>query len=271
METIADKFSEAKARLESELGEKLSIDGFCGELKVFQRRKGHRHSIDDASTAWYAMHKCPDASEVLDLGTGIGSVGLAVLWGLPKTSRLVCVEAQQISFSLLKANIECNGYSERVQAIHGDLRDLQLDKKFPLITGSPPYFPVQAGVVPADSQKAHARFELRGDVGDYARAAKRHLTDDGMFVFCFPFQQKDRCIKLVTNEGFKIVSIRDVIPNAKKPALFSLYSAKLNWDLPTEIERPLLVSDAEGKYTEDMLEVQRARGFGQLGSHKMTN
>ncbi len=60
------------------------------------------------------------------------------------------------------------------------------------MTGSPPYFDAGAGVVPADSQKAHARFELRGDVSDYARTAKRHLEPGGLFVYRFHFQQKSR-------------------------------------------------------------------------------
>ena len=265
--SINQKFLDSQAEVEKNLGEPLSISGLCGELKIFQRLNGYRHSIDDATTAWYALQKCPDANETLDLGTGIGTVGLTVLWGLPATASLVCIEAQEISFKLLKANIECNGLSERVEAIHADIREVDLGRKFPLITGSPPYFPPNAGIIPSDSQKAHARFELRGDVGDYARAARKHLADDGTFIFCFPFQQKERCIKLVTEAGFKIVSIKDVIPNADKPALFSLYSARLNWDQPPVEEPALIVSDKDGKYTSEMLEVQKARGFGQLGTN----
>src|SRR5438132_5688011 len=118
----------------------------------------------------------------LDLGTGIGTVGLLVAWGLAPSAQLTAIEAQVLSHRLLLANIEHNGLSARVRPLLGDLRDLALAERFPLITGSPPYFPTSAGIVPQDSQKAHARFELRGDVSDYARAAKRHLAPDGLFV-----------------------------------------------------------------------------------------
>ena len=90
----------------------------------------------------------------LDLGTGIGTVGLAVLWGLGQGAELTCVEAQEISYRLLIENIQGNGLDRYVRAIHGDIRDLQLGERFPLITGSPPYFPIGTGSLPDASQKA---------------------------------------------------------------------------------------------------------------------
>jgi tRNA1Val (adenine37-N6)-methyltransferase len=87
-------------------------------------------------------------------------------------TRLTCVEAQDVSYKLLGENIAGNGLNDRVRAIHGDIRTLGIKERFPLITGRPPYFPAGTGSLPQDSQKAHACFELRGHVGDYAQAAK---------------------------------------------------------------------------------------------------
>jgi len=123
--------------------------------------------------------------KTLDLGTGIGTVGLAVLWALGEGARLTCVEAQEISYRLLTENIRGNGLSGCVRAIHGEIRDLDLGERFPLITGSPPYFRIGAGSLPEDSQKAHARFEIRGDVGDYARVAKRHIAEEEPLIVAF--------------------------------------------------------------------------------------
>ncbi|HEY0254801.1 MAG TPA: methyltransferase, partial [Kofleriaceae bacterium] len=175
-----------REELELELGEPITQDGLSATFQIFQRKHGHRHSIDDLLTAWFALeHAQPDRS--LDLGTGIGTVGLLLCSALPAL-RLTCIEAQDISYRLLRANIALNGVGERVRALHGDLRALA-DDRYPLVTGSPPYFPPGTGVLPSDSQKAHARFELRGDVGDYAKAAREHLEPDGLFVFCFPTPQ----------------------------------------------------------------------------------
>ena len=168
---------------------------------------------------------------------------------------------------MLTENILGNGLNGCVRAIHGDIRDLELGERFPLVTGSPPYFPIGTGSLPEDSQKAHARFELRGSVGDYAQAAKRHITDDGLFVFCFPFQQKSRCIKLVTDVGFRLVSIRDVVPMKSKPPLFSLYCASLSFTGALTQEEPLIVASEDGKYTPEMIAIQATRGFGPEGTN----
>jgi tRNA1Val (adenine37-N6)-methyltransferase len=267
MSAIVEKFLARKTTLETELGEELTISGLTGPLRIFQRRNGHRHSIDDTTTAWYALKKSPHAKRILDLGSGIGSVGLVVLWELPQDATLTCIEAQDVSFACLKANIECNGLSERVRAHQGDLRNLALDERFDLITGSPPYFPIGTGVLPQDSQKAHARFELRGHVGDYARVARQHLSDDGTFVFCFPFQQKARGMQLVTEAGLHLATVQEVIPMPSKPALFSLFSATLNPVHALTQEAPLIVADETGRYTAEMEALQRTRGFGPAGTN----
>jgi tRNA1(Val) A37 N6-methylase TrmN6 len=265
--TIHQRFVTRLPSLQQEIGEALFVSGLVGPCRVFQRKNGHRHGIDDATTAWYALQKSPSVKKTLDLGTGIGTVGLAVLWGLGAGAELTCVEAQEISYRLLTENILGNGLNECVRAIHGDIRELELGERFPLITGSPPYFPIGTGSLPMDSQKAHARFELRGDVGDYALAAKRHIAEDGLFVFCFPFQQKSRCIKLVTDVGFRLMTIRDVVPMKSKPALFSLYCASLTFPGAVNEEAPLIVAFEDGKYTPEMLAIQASRGFGPEGSN----
>lgn len=264
---VHQRFVSRLPSLQEEMGEELFVSGLVGPYRVFQRKKGHRHGIDDATTAWYALQKTSPVKKALDLGTGIGTVGLAVLWGLGTEAKLTCVEAQEISFRLLQENIAGNELNRCVRAIHGDIRDLDLGERFPLITGSPPYFPIGTGSLPDDSQKAHARFELRGDVGDYGRAAKRHITGDGLFVFCFPFQQKSRCIKLVTAVGFRIISIRDVVPMKSKPPLFSLYCASLGFKGGMTEEEPLLVATEDGRYTPEMIALQATRGFGPEGTN----
>ena len=255
-----DDFEARRQRLEAELGEPVTLDQLSASLRIFQRRKGHRYSTDDLLTAWYALQKSPPVDRCLDLGTGIGGVGLQVLGGMPGAT-LTCIEAQDISFRFLRENVSANGLEGRVEMLHGDLRELALGRRFPLVTGSPPYFDVTAGIVPADSQKAHARFELRGDVGDYARTALRHLEPDGLFVFCFPWAQKARAVRSVTGAGFGIVTERDVIPRATLAPLFSLFSCRIGSTDEPVVEPPFVVRDEAGVHTTEMHELRASFGF----------
>ena len=248
--------------LEADLGEPITIDAITGGWRIAQRAAGHRHSADDVLTAYYALAHAGTPSCVLDLGTGIGGVGLLVLWGLPG-ARLVCVEAQDISFRLLRANIDGNELGDRVEPHHGDLRAFETASRFPLITGSPPYFPVGTGIVPADSQKAHARFELRGDVGDYAKTAARLLTDDGLFAFCFPTPQRERALAAAAEAGLTVIAYRDVIPRAGLRPLFTLFATRLARASASagSAEAPLTVRDQDGSLSVEMRAVRRGFGF----------
>lgn len=270
----AERIERRRVELERELGEPITVDGLTATWRIFQRKKGHRHSTDDLLTAWYALEALEKSSElasdaphphpaggtsILDLGTGIGTVGLLVLSCMP-FAELTCVEAQDVSFRFLHENIRANGVEGRVRPILGDLRELSLPERFPLVTGSPPYFDVRAGIVPADLQKAHARFELRGDVGDYARAAKRHLTRGGLFVFCFPWQQKERGRAAAAREGFTVVAERDVVPREGLAPLLSLFACQLG-EHPSVREEAFVVRRTDGAHTEEMHEVRARFGW----------
>lgn len=279
------RWEEARHHLQTELGERITLDALTGPnglpahtpfhddsgapagWLIVQRLKGHRHSADDVLTAWYALQVSPPVTRHLDLGTGIGTVGLLTLWGMGPHARLTCVEAQDISYRLLQTNLDANGLRPRVDCSHGDLRDLDLPEKFPLVTGSPPYFPANAGVVPQDSQKAHARFELRGDVSDYARAAVKHLAPGGWFVLCFPTRQKQRALDGIAAAGLKTIRLRDVIPRETLPALFTLFACQLEAAGPTVEEPPLMVRHENGRLTAEMAAVRRGFGFEDSEAH----
>ena len=292
-----DRWRRERACLENELGECITLDaltGPCGNFMslgngefpcsggllqddaggpagwlIAQRKAGHRHSVDDVLTAWYALQVSPVVAEHLDLGTGIGTVGLLTMWGMGSGARLTGVEAQEISFRLLRANVEANGLEARVEVCHGDLRELALGRNFPLVTGSPPYFPASSGVIPQDSQRAHARFELRGDVSDYARAAVRHLGDGGWFVLCFPTPQRQRALDGLAAAGLAVVSLRDVIPRETLAPLFTLFACRHVRDFSGQsiIENPLVVRESSGRLTAEMAQVRRVFGFADGDAH----
>jgi tRNA1Val (adenine37-N6)-methyltransferase len=257
--SIAGRWDAIRARLEAELGEAISIDALTRDWKIAQRVAGHRHSVDDVLTAAHALREAGAPDRVLDLGTGIGGVGLLVLWGLPR-AHLLCVEAQPISHRLLLANIEGNELGARVEPRLGDLRELASPGRFELVTGSPPYFPLGTGVLPADAQKAHARFELRGDVADYARAAARHLAEDGVFVFCFPTAQRARALAAVAAAGLATTSYRDVIPRRGLAPLFTLFACRRRATRCT-VEPPFAVREQAGELTAAMQAVRARFGF----------
>src|ERR1035437_7912560 len=167
-----------------------TLDAISGHFHLFQLRAGHRFSTDDILTAWYGTPWCPAARTALDLGSGIGTVGIICAWRLPG-ARFVTVEAQSDSVALAKKTARYNGVADRYEIREGDFRApeiLRAEEKFDLITGSPPYFPPDAGVKSEHPQKLACRFELRGTVADYCSTAAKHLASGGFFACVFPHE-----------------------------------------------------------------------------------
>src|SRR4029434_9001372 len=115
----------------------ITLDILAGDWRIFQLRTGHRFSTDDLLTAWTAVRANPAARQVLDLGAGIGSVGLPALCKLPTARHLTMVEVQAVSHALACRTVAYNGLAALVTLHRLDLRDWP-GGAFDLVTGSPP-------------------------------------------------------------------------------------------------------------------------------------
>jgi tRNA1(Val) A37 N6-methylase TrmN6 len=222
-----------------------TIDRLVGEWQIVQLKKGHRFSTDDFLTAWLAIRAQPDASRLLDLGAGIGSVGLMTLYHLSRAARLTMVEAQDVSHALAKETLALNRIA--ATAILGDLREVRLGGTFDLVTGSPPYIPEGKGIASSNSQRAHARIELRGDVFDYCRSAARVLEPAGAFCFCHAAQDP-RPERAITDAGLALVRRVDVHFRRGRAPTIALFEARpAGARLPDE---SVVVREGDGEWTE---------------------
>ncbi len=236
-----------------------TLDVLVGAWSVYQLRAGHRFSTDDLLTAWTAIRARPRAVGPLDIGSGIGSVGLTTLWHLPAEARLRTVEAQEASVELARRSVAHNGLQDRVTVVQGDLRDLAAVPEthaHDLVTGSPPYIPVGKGVVSPHPQRAGARFELRGSVLDYAAAAARSLQRDARSRFCFVHLATDpRPEQALREVGLALLARQEVFFRAGRQPLIALFTA--GWEGERHDPEPLVIRDAEGRFTEAYLDVRR--------------
>src|SRR5580765_5295667 len=98
-----------------------TLDAISGHFRIFQLRNGHRFSTDDVLTAWYGTTWAPSPLRVLDLGSGIGSIGMMAAWRLPG-ARLVTIEAQEESVRLGRKSAAYNGLIDRYEIRHADFR-----------------------------------------------------------------------------------------------------------------------------------------------------
>jgi tRNA1(Val) A37 N6-methylase TrmN6 len=236
--------------------ENLSLDILAGDWRIFQLRAGHRFSADDLLTAWAAVRAQPEARRVLDLGAGLGSVGLLTLWKLSAAAHLTMVEVQAISHALACRTVVYNGLTARVTLHRQDLRDWP-GGSFDLITASPPYIPVGQGVQPQHPQKAVARFELHGDVFDYCQAAARSLSAAGVLCFCYAADDA-RPEPAIAGAGLTLVQKQPVYFRASLPPRMALFTC--TWQGSRTDAPALVIRDQAGHWTAEYLAMREEMG-----------
>ena len=223
-----------------------TIDRLVGDWRIVQLRAGHRFSTDDFLTAWLAVEAQPKALRLLDLGAGIGSVGLMTLYHLSREAHLTMVEAQEVSHALANETVQMNALAN-VTAILGDLREMRLEREFDLITGSPPYIPEGKGIASSNPQRAHARIELRGDVFDYCTAAAGVLEPDGAFCFCHAAQDP-RPEQAIAGAGLTLVRRVDVyFRRGREPTIALFEARRTGTRVP---DQTIIVREDDGEWTE---------------------
>jgi tRNA1Val (adenine37-N6)-methyltransferase len=260
----------AAAGVEPEAGE--SLDAISGDFRLFQLKDGHRFSTDDVLTAFYGTSWCPRAERVLDLGSGIGSVGMIAAWRLAG-ARFVTVEAQADSVRLAKKSCRYNGLGERYDIRQGDFRDTAVlgeGERFDLVLGSPPYFPLDGGSHGDHPQKIACRFEQRGTIADYATVAEKHLAPGGLFACVFPLEpafQKERVLAAASGAGLALVRWRPVILKEGESPLLGLFAMTRASDLPEWFranswqEPPLTIRTRSGAVHPEYMAVKLSFGF----------
>lgn len=248
------------------LGEGETLGPLAGGWWIFQLHAGHRWNTDDLLVAWAAASVRPRALTLLDLGCGVGSVGLLCLLRLPGAARLLGVEVQKVSAALARRSFRYNGIQGRAEVRCVDLRGFDSVGRpslFELITANPPYITPGAGKVSPHPQRAAARLELHGDIFDYCLAAQRHLAPDGRFVFCHAALDP-RPERAIEASGLVLLSRRDVIFRAGKAPSIALFTC--GREGRRRDAEQLIIRDSLGKRTEEFSALRRQMGLKERAS-----
>jgi hypothetical protein len=165
-------------------------------------------------------------------------------WAFPGSIQSHGVEAQAVSFGLCQRGIKFNlgGEQKSIQLEHADLRswDPNSNKSatankekggtkptlFDLVTGTPPYFPLDRFVASENhSQKIRCRVPTRGAASDYVAAAARLLKPNGIFVMVETARQEaEQCVvKAADQHKLGIWKRIDVVTRTGLPPRFSCW------------------------------------------------
>jgi tRNA1(Val) A37 N6-methylase TrmN6 len=172
----------------------VTLDAFLGgRLTVAQPARGYRAGLDAVLLAAtvVAGDRTSGGSEtlpqtVLDVGAGVGTVGLCIATRLAAT-KVTLLETQALLVCLAGENIVRNQLQQRVQAVQADvhdrpeqLRELGLvPDTFDHVVCNPPFDSQGHGRSPPDALKAKSHVMPVGDLEQWARVLVRYCRPSG--------------------------------------------------------------------------------------------
>ena len=237
--TIAEEFSEETL--------------FGGKLRCLQPRQGYRFSVDAVLLAHF-LTPAPDA-RILDLGAGCGVVSLILSHRYP-TASLVALEVQPRLAEVVRRNVAINGLESRVKVIEGDccrIAALLSADSFDRVAANPPYYPTASGRHHPETERAMARHEILGGIGEMAEATAFALKAGGRAAFVYPAAREETLLGVLRRNGLALKRLQRAHPYPGMEAGLVLVEAVKGGGEELEILPPFFICQEKcGPYTMEM-------------------
>jgi FkbM family methyltransferase len=244
-------------------------DAFLGgALRILQPKLGYRAGIDALLLAASAGAQ----GQVLDVGAGVGVVGLALARRLVE-ARVLLVERDPVLAELAGRNIERNGLGERVCVIEADitrpLGELEMlqarAETFDHVLANPPYLTHGRNTPTRDAGKGAALSMPQGDLDRWFRFMAAMAKAAGMLSLVHRADALEEILAASAGRfgGLVIVPIY-ARPGA--PASRVLVHASKGSRAPLTLQRGIVLHDHDGSFRPEIEAVLRAgAGLGVTG------
>jgi tRNA1(Val) A37 N6-methylase TrmN6 len=182
---------------------------FAGELVLTQpaRRGGYRVNVDAILLAAFAAYRLGSragagrrgpARHAVDLGSGVGAVGLALLhFGAAR--RCTMVEVDPVLGDLARENARDNRWADRIDVVTADVRDAPRVLDADLVVCNPPYVTPGRGRIPGEPVR-RAKY---GELEAFVEAARRIAGRRARACFVYPANEAMRLLPSLRASGLE--------------------------------------------------------------------
>jgi tRNA1(Val) A37 N6-methylase TrmN6 len=223
-----------------------------GRLVLFQPARGHRAGTDAVLLA--ALVPSGMAGRIVDIGAGVGTAGLAAALRHHALSA-VLLERDPLLARLARENIGANELGARASVAECDLfardalRDAGLrEESADVVLTNPPFLDAQRNRVSQEPLRRDAHVADR-PLEDWIRAALALLRPGGRFAMIHRADALPSCLDAI---GSRLggLSLHFVHPRADAAATRLLVTGIKGSRAPLAIAPPLVLHEAEGRFTE---------------------
>ena len=237
--------------MNSLLFEDETVDRFFdGKLEIIQRKKGYRFSVDAILLSQFI--KIRRNEKAIDLGTGCGILPL-LLSHTTKGCSFLAVEIQTELAELAKRNVLLNDLGDRVSILCKDWRTLKETfpaGSFDVVFSNPPYRKFRTGRVNPTPEKAIARHEINGTIGDLTSIASYLLHPKGRCYLIYPASRLVDLLLTLRSKNLEPKRVQLVYPRPNEEAKFILIESIKSSGVELRMMEPLILHGTE-KYFDN--------------------
>lgn len=240
--------------IELKQGERLD-DLECKGYKIIQDEKRFCFGMDAVLLSGFANVK--PGEKVVDLGTGTGIIPI-LLEAKTQGLHFTGLEIQEDSADMAKRSVKYNRLEEKIEIVTGDIKDATKilgASSYDVVTSNPPYMIGQHGLVNPESEKAIARHEILCNLEDVVKQAAGLLKSKGRFYMVHrPFRLPE-IMEVMRKYKLEPKRMQLVYPYIDKEPNMVLIEGSLGGNPRMMVEKPLIVYQEKGVYTEDILRI----------------
>ena len=194
---------------------------------------------------------------VLDLGTGTGIIPI-LMEAKTEAEHLTALEIQPESADMARRSVALNGLESKISIVTADIKEAKVlfhKASFQVITSNPHYLIGQHGLVNPHGEKAIARHEILCTLEDVIENAAALLVPGGHFFMVHrPFRLAE-IMGTLMKYRLEPKRMRLVYPYVDKEPNMVLIEAVRGGKSRLEVEKPLIVYEKPGIYTQEIYDV----------------
>ena len=236
-------------------GERIDDLKYKG-LKIIQNKEGFCFGIDSVLISDYAK-RIKKNSTIVDLGTGTGIISI-LLSKKQENLKIYGIEIQKDVAEMAERSVKLNRLEDSIKIINDNLKNLEnyfsMNSVDAIVT-NPPYKKNNTGLKSDDYRNLVSRHEIECTLEDIINVSKKVLKDKGELYMINRAERLVDIIYLLRKNKIEPKEIRFVHSKENEPPTLVLIRAVKNAGEFLKIEKPLIIYDNEGNYTEEILEI----------------
>ncbi len=225
-------------------------------LKLIQNEKGFCFGVDSVLLADYAKN-IKKGSLVIDVGSGTGIISL-LLCKKTNLKKIFAVEIQESVAEMATRSVKLNNLQDKIEIINTDIKEIFNYLKpgqYDAIVTNPPYKKQNTGIKNIDKSQLISRHEVECTLEDVIEKSSKLLKSLGEFYMVHRAERLVDIMCLLRKYKLEPKNIRFVHSKINEKPTLILIRAVRDAREYLKIDKPLIIYDENGQYTEEILNI----------------